>query len=102
VSEEIWGKAYFAYLQAGLHCTAASVKADEAVDAYAERWPHSEAVATVPSGFDLAMVGRAVAQLEADNRIDARLVLNSLLEALRTAQQHGERLTRWMPPPRGG
>ena len=99
--EEIWSKAFFAYLGASLDPSAARQKADEATSEYADRWPHSEHIAAVPSGVDLGMFARVVAQLEADRRVDAHTVLRSLCEAMSESQRRGERLTRWTPPARG-
>lgn len=100
--EAIWADAFNSYLSARLHPTEARVKADEALAEYEGRWPASVAAPVVVAGLDGAMLQRAIAQLDADGRWDAKLVLSSLFEAVMDAQVRGEKLAKWTPPPRGG
>jgi hypothetical protein len=100
--EEIWGKAFYSYLATRIHPTEARMKADEALEEHESRWPAAVAAPVVVAGLDGAMLQRAITQLNADGRWDAKLVLSSLFEAVMDAQVRGDKLSKWTPPPRGG
>ena len=98
--EEIWDRAYNAYLTAGLYPSEAREKADMALKEREERWPIKYEPPVI-GGLDFPMVKRALAALEADGRMDAHKVLSSLITKLAEAQEQGKKLTEWGPPMRG-
>jgi hypothetical protein len=99
--EEIWADAFNACLKAGLLPREASLRADDALRIYEERWPGERTAKTVGGVYlDPVMMNRALTTLEVDRRFDAHLVLKSLYTAIRAAPE--QRLVVWTPPPRGG
>jgi len=64
------------------------------------RW-EAPAQRSAATGLDSTLMANVIGQLEAGKRYDALLVISSLFEAVKAAQQRGEVLTAWNPPSRG-